>query len=129
MKLLLLTDHFENWEKNVQFLKEKRGLEVEVARSTDEAASRLRSAPPSLLLFDGSRLSADAIRAEATRLLMANAMVNMVVISPASDEDFHEATEGLGILMRVSEDELPSRIDEVLGALRAVTGVSRQTGA
>ena len=60
---------------------------------------------------------------------MANAMVNMVVISPASDEDFHEATEGLGILMRVSEDELPSRIDEVLGALRAVTGVSRQTGA
>ena len=129
MKLLLLTDHFEDWEKNVQFLKEKRGLEVEVARSTDEAASRLRSAPPSLLLFDGSRLSSDAIRAEATRLLMVNAMVNMVVISPVSDEDFHEATEGLGILMRVSEDELPSRIDEVLGALRAVTGVSRQTGA
>lgn len=32
---------------------------------------------------------------------MINAMVNTAVVSPLSDEEFHEASEGLGILVRL----------------------------
>jgi hypothetical protein len=34
-------------------------------------------------------------------LLMVNAMVNTAVVSPLSDQEFHEASEGLGVLARL----------------------------
>ena len=38
------------------------------------------------------------------KLLTVNALVNTAVVSPLSDEEFHEASEGLGILGRLPEE-------------------------
>ena len=50
-------------------------------------------------------------------------MVNTAVVSPLSDEEFHEASEGLGILGRLSTDPGMSEASELLHKLRAVLGV------
>jgi hypothetical protein len=38
----------------------------------------------------------------AREIIALNAMINLALVSPLSDEDFHEAGEGLGILARLS---------------------------
>ena len=59
----------------------------------------------------------------AQKLLLVNAMVNTAVVSPLSDEEFHEASEGLGILGRLPNDPGMSDADELLHKLRKVLGV------
>lgn len=36
------------------------------------------------------------------KIIAANAMINTALVSELTDEDFHEYTEGLGILMKIS---------------------------
>ncbi|MBC8246600.1 MAG: hypothetical protein H8E81_03365 [Deltaproteobacteria bacterium] len=43
----------------------------------------------------------------AEKLVSVNPMINCAVVSPLSSKDFHEASEGLGVLM-----QLPVRPDE-----------------
>ena len=119
MNVLLLTDKPEDWTENMRLLKEK-GLQTTLARSTPEAASILQSNPPSLMLIDATPLAAHEVRALVGDLLMANAMVNMAVASSIPEPEFHDATEGLGILMQISRERLPVQIDALLAALRAL---------
>ena len=53
---------------------------------------------------------------------MVNAMVNTAVVSPLSDEEFHEASEGLGILGRLPDHPGMSDSGELLHKLRTVLG-------
>ena len=57
------------------------------------------------------------------KLLIVNAMVNTAVVSPLSDEEFHEASEGLGILGRLPNDPGMNDAGEMLHKLRTVLGV------
>ena len=54
---------------------------------------------------------------------MVNAMVNTAVVSPLSDEEFHEASEGLGILGRLPNEPGMSDAVELLHKLITVLGV------
>ena len=57
------------------------------------------------------------------KLLLVNAMVNTAVVSSLSDEEFHEASEGLGILGRLPNDPGMSDAVEMLHKLKTVLGV------
>ena len=49
---------------------------------------------------------------------MVNAMVNTAVVSPLSDEEFHEASEGLGILGRLPNEPGMNDAGELLRKLQ-----------
>jgi DNA-binding NarL/FixJ family response regulator len=87
-----------------------------------EALEAARTAAPHLVIIDAD-LPDTAPLALVQELLMVNAMVNTAVVSPLSEEEFHEASEGLGILGRLPEE--PGRRDagELLHKLRTVLGV------
>ena len=55
-------------------------------------------------------------------LLTVNARVNTAVVSPLTDEEFHEASEGLGILGRLPVEPGISEATELLQKLRQVLG-------
>ncbi len=56
------------------------------------------------------------------KLLMVNAMVNTAVISPLTEEEFHEASEGLGVLSRLPVEPGPSDAADLLHKLRRILG-------
>ena len=56
------------------------------------------------------------------KLLTVNAMVNTAVVSPLTDEEFHEASEGLGILGRLPSEPGIGEAADLLQKLRQVLG-------
>jgi DNA-binding NarL/FixJ family response regulator len=87
-----------------------------------EALEAARTASPHLVIIDAD-LPDTAPLNLVQKLLMVNAMVNTAVVSPLSDEEFHEASEGLGILARLPNGPARSDADELLHKLRMVLGV------
>ena len=67
-----------------------------------EALEAARTTAPHLVIIDAD-LPDTAPLDLVGKLLMVNAMVNTAVVSPLSDEEFHEASEGLGILWPAAE--------------------------
>lgn len=57
----------------------------------------------------------------AKKIIQVNALVNLVVVSPLSPEDFHEAAEGLGILAQVPPAPGISDAGRLLDALNALS--------
>jgi hypothetical protein len=51
---------------------------------------------------------------------MVNAMVNTAVVSPLADEEFHEVSEGLGILSRLPKEPGESDAAELLCKLKKI---------
>jgi len=87
-----------------------------------EALEAARTTGPHLVIIDAD-LPDTAPLELVRKLLMANAMVNTAVFSPLSDEEFHEASEGLGILGRLPKEPGMSDAGELLHKLRTVLGV------
>ena len=79
-----------------------------------------RTFPPHLMVID--YLPDTEPLSLVQKLLTVNAMVNTAVVSPLADEEFHEASEGLGILGRLpSEPGIKEAVD-LLQKLRQVLG-------
>jgi len=87
-----------------------------------EALEATRTTAPHLMIIDAD-LPDTAPLDLVQKLLMVNAMVNTAVVSPLSDEEFHEAAEGLGILGRLPNDPGVSDAGELLHKLRTVLGI------
>ena len=87
-----------------------------------EALEAVRTSAPHLVIID-LNLPDLAPLELVQKLLMVNAMVNTAVVSPLSEEEFHEASEGLGILGPLPNDPGRSDAVEMLRKLRTVLGV------
>ncbi len=87
-----------------------------------EALEAARTSAPHLVIID-TDLPDTAPVDLVQKLLMVNALVNTAVVSPLSDEEFHEASEGLGILSRLPIEPGRSAAEVLLSKLRRVLGV------
>ncbi|SDF93627.1 hypothetical protein [Desulfovibrio legallii] len=75
---------------------ETPGHNVVLVSGLDDCKALLRTQPPDLMILDPEP-GTDARRA-VTDLLLVNAAVPTAVASPLPAAEFHESTEGLGIL-------------------------------
>ncbi len=87
-----------------------------------EALEAARTTTPHLVIIDADLPDITPLHL-VQKLLLVNAMVNTAVVSTLSDEEFHEASEGLGILGRLPNDPCMSDAGELLHKLRAVLGM------
>ena len=76
---------------------------------------------PDLLVLDATVGGSDAL-AVARQVIAVNAMVNMAAVSDLSEDDFHEASEGLGIMCRLSANPDASDADRLLDLLKQMPG-------
>ncbi|MEA4855689.1 MAG: hypothetical protein AAGU21_16150 [Solidesulfovibrio sp.] len=95
------------------------GNTVQVVASGEEAAVRVAAAPPKLCVVDAGLPDTDAF-ALVARLMAINALVDTAVVSELAAAAFHEAGEGLGILMRLPSPPGPAQAGELLDALRVI---------
>jgi DNA-binding response OmpR family regulator len=96
------------------------GCRIRRAATGGEALQAAADAPPALCVVDAGLPDVDPFVLVA-RLMEKNALVNTAVVSDLSDEDFHEAGEGLGILLRLPAAPGPDEAQALLTVLRAVT--------
>jgi DNA-binding NarL/FixJ family response regulator len=87
-----------------------------------EALETAHNAAPHLVIID-DRLPDTAPLDLAQKLLLVNAMVNTAMINTLSEEEFHEASEGLGVLARLPGEPGETDVADLLGKLRMVLGV------
>ena len=87
------------------------------AASGAEALEATRTDAPHLVIIDAD-LPDTAPLDLVQKLLLVNAMVNTAVVSPLTDEEFHEVSEGLGVLGRLPRDPGERDAVELLGNLK-----------
>jgi DNA-binding NarL/FixJ family response regulator len=97
-------------------------VDLQLVISGAEALEAARLNAPHLVIID-TDLPDTAPLDLVQKLLMVNALVNTAVVSPLSDEEFHEVSEGLGILGRLPDAPGTSDAGKLLHQLRTVLGV------
>ena len=121
MRILVATTRPEIMELFSDALTSDPEVHLQHVVSGADALLAVRTASPDLVVIDLDLPDFKALDL-VSQLLMVNAMVNTAVLSPLSEAEFHEASEGLGILGRLPVK--PGRGDAVdlLERLRRVLG-------
>jgi DNA-binding response OmpR family regulator len=96
-------------------------VSLDLSASGAETLSAVRIFSPHLVVIDFDLPDVDSLDL-VKELLMVNAMVNTAVVSPLSEHQFHEASEGLGVLARLPTEPVKKDAVELLGKLRRVIG-------
>lgn len=118
MELLLVTSRPESWNECLPVLR-SGDCTLKEAASLEEAKALIKAAPPVLAILD---LGPDdkALRQAVIDIMMIDASVHTAVVSDMDPEAFHEATEGLGILMSLPSSPTAEDARRLLAALSGV---------
>ena len=122
LRLVLATQRPKALQAFAAALSSNPEVQLTHAVSGAEALAEARAAAPHLVIIDAD-LPDTAPLDLVQKLLMVNAMVNTAVVSPLSEEEFHEASEGLGVLGRLPNEPGEGDAAELLHKLRTVLGV------
>ena len=124
LRILLVSARQEATHPLAEGLASDPEVRLEQVSSGEAALGAVRTDSPHLMIIDSPLPDMEPLHV-VQKLLMVNAMVNTAVVSPLSDHEFHEASEGLGVLARLPL--MPSNSDaaELLRRLRQVLGLSK----
>ena len=99
MNVVIITDRRDALHEFAQGL----GKDVEWSDSAEDVLNRAPTPPWQLVVVDAMMSGMD-YKKFVMDLLRVNAMLNTVVITGMSEEEFHEDSEGLGVLCAVPAD-------------------------
>jgi DNA-binding response OmpR family regulator len=96
--------------------------DVEWAESPQNVLERARTAPWQLVVVDALTPGVN-YKAFVMDLLRANAMINTMVITDMGEEEFHEDSEGLGVICAVPANPGQADGSRSMGLLRQLPGL------
>lgn len=97
------------------------GLKMTHCRSVAETLTSIAK-PTVLMLIVDTRLGAEEAKRLIRDTLMVNAMIHSAVLGNASEENFHDYMEGLGVLMQLSLTPTKADAQVLWQRLRAING-------
>ena len=100
LKLLLVSQERSSLSGMATALKMHGKVDLSWAESGAEALDTISKAPVDLVITDEKLGDMNGLKL-ALNLLSVNPMVNCAAVSPLSHEDFHKASEGLGLLAQL----------------------------
>ena len=120
--ILLVSDQTDTFQELAETLQTDPAIDIGWAHDGQTAMERAAGQSPDLVILDetvGGTSGLEWIR----RLMAVNAFVQTGVVSRLPHDAFHEASEGLGILVQLPP--APGRDDarQILAALRQLPGV------
>ena len=125
LHILLVSRHATSISALTAGLEENDG-QTAWAESGSQALSKLSERNYDLVVTDenlGDMTGLEFIKA----LIAQKPMVNCAVVSSLLPEDFHEASEGLGILMQLPVNPGPECAEELLEHLKKILNLSVET--
>ena len=100
IKILLVTTEKESFSEFATTLGKDEDVELSWSANGQEALEKISDNPVDLVAVNeniGDMTGIEFMK----KLLMINPMINCAAVSSLSHEEFHEASEGLGVLMQL----------------------------
>jgi two-component SAPR family response regulator len=122
LKLLLVKQDINQFNELISRLKEYNDVELEILASGEKALSKIADKVVDLVMLDedlGDMTGLEFVK----RLLKVNPMINSAVVSGLSHDEFHEASEGLGIMYQLSSQPDKKEAEELIKTLRYIKGI------
>jgi len=108
IKILLLTSERAMFSKFAAVLNKKDDVELSLVESGQNAIKMLKNTPSDLVVVDENLDDMTGIEF-MKKLLQTNPMITCAAVCRLSPEEFHEASEGLGVLMQLPAS--PGKMD------------------
>ena len=121
LRIVLATERLEAMQAFVGALSSNPEVRLQHVTSGAEVMEAVRVSAPHLVIIDSVLADHEPLEL-VQKLLMVNAMLNTAVVSPMSEAEFHEASEGLGVLARLPKEPGETDATDLLGKLRMVLG-------
>lgn len=122
LNIILASAHPEAMPAFVQALASDTQGRFKQVYSGAEALAAVQAAAPHLVIIDSELPDIDPLGL-VQKLLQINAMVNTAVISPLSEAQFHEQSEGLGIMTSLPPAPNADHAVALVNQLRQIFGL------
>lgn len=119
--IIMATSRPERWREFMHVLGEAPGVSTDVVSTGDQVLKAARTKDLLAVVIDQD-VSGTSGAGLVRRLLSINAAIHVAWISQLTDEAFHEATEGLGILMKLSPTPNLSEVHDLAARLGKMSG-------
>ena len=116
-QFLIVTSDNHSFKDFSEALAGRDQVEITWAGSLPELMNALSAGTPDLIIIDEEVDGMPGLKI-ARETLMKNAMLNQALVSRLSPDEFHEASEGLGIMAQLTPPPDASQADTLLDLLR-----------
>jgi CheY-like chemotaxis protein len=121
-RLLLVSRDKDSLSGLSSALESYKDITLEILASGEKALAMLSARAVDLVVADedlGDMTGLELVR----RLLKINPMINCAVVSSLPHEEFHEASEGLGIMSQLPKRPGVTDAEELIKTLKQITGM------
>ena len=123
IKILLVTDQKENLAGLEAGLKKESGVDIQWALSLNDAFDKVTDKDMGLVVVDGSLEGTSGLEI-IEKMVKLNPMTNYAAVSALSGHDFHEESEGLGVLMQLPEKPDDDQGNQLMEKLKKVLSLT-----
>ena len=116
-KIAIITDDVEKYRVVVDSLDEHGDTWACYSSAGGTAAAGLCETPPDLIIVDETLTTIDGL-ALVRELLEKNAFFSIAVASDRPPDEFHEVSEGLGVVMQLGDPPGTDDVRKVMDYLR-----------
>ena len=117
IKILLVTSEKEPFSEFARILTKKNDVELSWAATGQEALEAISDNPVDLVIVNeniGDMTGIEFMK----KLLPINPMINCAAVSSLAPDEFHEASEGLGVLVQLPVDPGELEAEDLLKRLK-----------
>lgn len=122
LKLLLVANANGPFSALRSFLEGAEEIQILQADTGDKALEVILNQSPQLMVTDETLSDMTGLEL-VEKVVKVNPMINTAVVSPLSKSRFHEASEGLGVLMQLPPEPGENEGRKLLQLLRHVLGL------
>jgi len=122
LKLLLVNRDIDSFSALSSALSGQEDIELDVSPSGEKALAMLSSKAVDLVVADEDLGDMTALDL-SSRLLKINTMINCAVVSSLPPEEFHEASEGLGIMTQLPKQPGVKDAEDLIKTLKQIKGM------
>jgi DNA-binding response OmpR family regulator len=118
-KFLFATEDRDRFSPLARALENRLDADIHWAASGKDALTEAGRLSPLLVVMD--EVFSDMTGLDLAREMpKANALINIALVSRLSPEDFHEASEGLGILVQLPESPAEKEAENIVSSLKGI---------
>lgn len=125
MIILFIAKDFSRFAALVNRLREEQDVRLVPAATGTAGLKQLEGLPMDLVIVDEQLDDMSGIDF-VQRLVQVNPLVNTAIVGSLSKADFHEATEGLGVLMQLPPNPGDKDAEALLAVIEKISGLMQK---